>query len=81
MRSLGVHVDKMLQALFLALLPGVIAIGVLIADQGTLRASDNLFYIIKGIGIMIMVGIDKKEFIYLGALLYVIIEYVMFVHG
>lgn len=80
-RALGVRVNTMLHALFLALLPCTIAIGVLIADQGTLTANDNLFYIIKGIGIMIMVGIDKKEFIYLGALLYVIIEYVMFVLG
>jgi len=51
----------------------------LILNETNLRASDGLFYLIKGIGIMILVGVAKKEYMYLGALLYVFIEYLLFI--
>lgn len=78
-RSLGIKVNSMLHVLFMAFIPCFIALGVLIANEGTLRASDNMFYMIKGLGIMIVVGVEKKQYIFLGALAYVILEYLMFI--
>ncbi|MDR0369441.1 MAG: hypothetical protein LBH96_02675, partial [Candidatus Peribacteria bacterium] len=44
-----------------------------------LRASDGLFYMIKAMGIMILVGTARRERIFAGALLYVLVEYLLFI--
>lgn len=78
-RSLGVRVWRMLTILMSAVLPIVVTLGVIIANEWAIKPSDNLFYLIKGIGIMIMVGMDKRQYVYLGALIYVVIEYLLFI--
>lgn len=78
-RALWVNTNSMLQKLFMLFLPCLLLIGFVIANESTLRASDNLFYLIKWIGIMIMVWLEKKELIYVGALLYVVMEYLLFI--
>jgi len=78
-RWLGVPTMKILQWLFGFFLLLLLANSFLILNETNLRASDGLFYLIKGIGIMILVGVAKKEYMYLGALLYVFIEYLLFI--
>ncbi len=78
-RAIGINTFRMIQSFLLSYLPFLIGLGLLIANQSSLRPSDNLFYIIKGIGIMIMVWLDKREYVYAAALVYVILEYVLFI--
>jgi branched-subunit amino acid ABC-type transport system permease component len=78
-RSLWVRIDRMLTILMSALLPCMVLIGVIVANEWAIKPSDNLFYLIKWIGIMIMVWVEKKQYVYLWALIYVIIEYILFI--
>ncbi len=73
-RALGVRTNRMIQNLLMIMLPGLVALGAIIANEWAMKASDNLFYIIKGVGIVIMGGLEKREYIFLGDLLYVIRE-------
>jgi branched-subunit amino acid ABC-type transport system permease component len=78
-RSLGVRVNRMLVILMSAILPCLAMLGIIVANEWAIKPSDNLFYLIKWIGIMIMVGVEKKQYVYLGALIYVAIEYLLFI--
>jgi branched-subunit amino acid ABC-type transport system permease component len=78
-RSLGVRVNRMLILLMSAMLPCLVMLWVIVANEWAIKPSDNLFYLIKWIGIMIMVGVEKKQYVYLGALVYVTIEYLLFI--
>jgi branched-subunit amino acid ABC-type transport system permease component len=78
-RALGVRVNHLFHIAFTCLFPVVIGIGVMIANESAIKPSDNLFYLIKAIGIMILVGVEKKQYIYLGTLLYVTLEYILFI--
>jgi len=53
--------------------------GFLILVFWNIRSSDHIFYLFKGIGIMILVGITKIEYVFVWALLYVLLEYVLFI--
>ena len=78
-RGLWIRTNKTLQIVFILLLFLLLWAVVLILNESSIRASDGIFYIIKWIGIMILVGISKKEYMFLGALLYVLIEYLLFI--
>ena len=78
-RGLGVSTDKILQYTFAWLFTLMIACSFLLLNESNLKAWDGIFYMIKGIWIMILVWVAKKEYMYLGALLYVVMEYVLFI--
>jgi len=78
-KSLGIKTDKILQLLFLWMLILLLAIAFIILNESNLRASDGMFYLIKWIWIMILVGISKKEYMFFWALLYVLMEYLLFI--
>lgn len=78
-RSLGININRMMTIMMSAFLPILITIGVIIANEWALKPSDNMFYLIKWIGIMIMVWVEKKQYIYLWSLIYVTIEYLLFI--
>ncbi|MCF7834643.1 hypothetical protein K9M48_01110 [Candidatus Gracilibacteria bacterium] len=78
-KSLGIKTNKILQILFLIMLILLIVVAFIILNEANIRASDGIFYLIKGIGIMILVGISKKEYMLFGALLYVLMEYLLFI--
>ncbi len=78
-QSLWIDVNLLLQCLFFFSLLLLMGASFLILHEWNLRGSDWLFYLIKGIGVMIIVGIHKKEFMFVGALLYVLVEYVLFI--
>jgi branched-subunit amino acid ABC-type transport system permease component len=56
-------------------------IAFILLTETSLRASDGLFYMIKALGVMILVGTARKEYLFLGALLYVAVEYLLFIVG
>lgn len=78
-RTLGISTNTMIHVLCSLFFVGIIWLGLLIAQQWAIKPSDNLFYSLKGIGIMILVGTEKRQYIYLWALLYVLVEYLLFV--
>lgn len=78
-RSLGIKSNKILQLLFLWMLILLLIIAFIILNESNLRASDWIFYLIKWIWIMILVWISKKEYMLFGALLYVLMEYLLFI--
>ena len=78
-QSLGIRSNKILQFLFLGMLMLLLVIAFIILNEANLRWSDGIFYLIKGIWIMILVGISKKEYMLFGALLYVVMEYLLFI--
>jgi len=51
----------------------------LILVFGNIRSSDHIFYLFKWIWIMILVWITKIEYVFIGALLYVLLEYILFI--
>lgn len=78
-RTLGISVHSMLHLLFSLFFLLSIGLAVLIAQQWAIRPSDHLFYMIKWLGIMILVWVEKRQYVYIGALLYVIVEYLLFI--
>lgn len=78
-RGLGVNTSKILQITFFCLLLLLLACSFLLLNESNLRAGDGIFYMIKWIWIMILVWIAKKEYMFFGALLYVLIEYLLFI--
>lgn len=78
-RSIWIRSIRLLQSyssLSLLLIAGV---SFILLNQSSIRSSDNLFYLIKGVGIMILVGVSKQEYMIVGAFLYVLLEYFLFV--
>lgn len=51
----------------------------MILIEWNMRSSDALFYLIKWVGIMILVWIKKIEYVFIWSLLYVFIEYLLFI--
>jgi hypothetical protein len=45
-----------------------------------MKPGDGFFYLIKGLGISILVGFSQKQWVCIGALLYVLLEYLFFIH-
>jgi len=78
-RGLGVNTSKILQITFFCLLILLLSCSFLLLNESNLRAGDGIFYMIKWIWIMILVWITKKEYMFFGALLYVLIEYLLFI--
>jgi branched-subunit amino acid ABC-type transport system permease component len=78
-RSLGINVNRMFTIFASIAIPFLILLWIIIANEWTLRPTDNLFYLIKGLGIMIMVWVEKKEYMYLWAWIYVFVEYLLFI--
>lgn len=78
-KSLGIRSNVIVQILFMWMLLLLLMIAFVILNETTLRASDGIFYLIKWIWIMILVGISKKEYMLFGALLYVAMEYFLFI--
>ena len=78
-KSLGIKVNVTLQWLFMGMLILLLVMAFIILNEANLRASDGIFYLIKWIWIMILVGISKKEYMLFGALLYVLMEYLLFI--
>lgn len=78
-RALGIRVNHLLNLLSALLFPLIVSIGILIANESAIKPSDNLFYFIKAVGIMILVGTEKKQYMFVWALLYVTLEYLCFV--
>jgi branched-chain amino acid transport system permease protein len=81
MRGLGIQTTKFLQGIFAGMLVLLFALAFLLLTETSLRASDGLFYMIKALGIMILVGTARKEYLFLGAILYVLVEYLLFIVG
>ncbi len=78
-RGMGVSVRKFSLLMWLALCGLLFLVAWVLLNESSLKAGDGFFYMIKGLGIMILAGIEKKEYLYLTALLYVIVEYLLFV--
>lgn len=78
-RGLGISTKIILQILFIIFLLLLLFATFLVLKNSALRASDWIFYMIKGIWIMILVGITKKEYMFFGALIYVLVEYLLFI--
>lgn len=78
-RSLGVPTKQIVQWLFFILFLVLAGVATMILIEGNMRASDALFYMIKWIGIMILVGVSQKQRIIRWALIYVLLEYLMFI--
>jgi branched-chain amino acid transport system permease protein len=80
-RGLGIQTTLFLQGVFMILLVLLFGIAFLLLTETSLRASDGLFYMIKALGIMVLVGTARKEYLFVGALLYVLVEYLLFIVG
>lgn len=78
-KSLWIQTNKILQILFLSMLILLVVIAFIILNEANLRSSDGIFYLIKWIWIMILVWISNKEYMLFGALLYVLVEYLLFI--
>lgn len=71
---------KIIQFFFIFLFFLLIGMSGLLLYHSSIKMQDGLFFIIKGMGIMIFVGLEKKEYLFLGALLYVLLEYFLFIN-
>lgn len=78
-QSLGIPSGTYRHVLYIFWLAALFGISALILHTSGLKAVDGLFYLLKGLAIMILVGIGNKKYIFLWALLYVFVEYVLFI--
>lgn len=78
-RGLWISTNKILQICFICMLLLLLFVCFLLLNESSLRAWDGIFYMIKGIWIMILVWITKKEYMFFGALIYVLVEYLLFI--
>lgn len=78
-RGLWVPTNKILQICFFWLFLLLLVVCFLLLNESSLRAWDGIFYMIKWIWIMILVWIEKKEYMFFGALIYVLVEYLLFI--
>ena len=78
-KSLGIQSTRLLQYFFGCWLILLMRNAFMILNKTNLKWTDGLFYIIKWIWIMILVGIGKKEYMFIGALIYVVAEYLLFI--
>lgn len=78
-QSLWLRTNRLLYCVFAIFLVLLIWSATLFLTKSAIKPSDGIFFLLKAIGIMIMVGISKKEYMFIGALLYVILEYLFFI--
>lgn len=79
-RALGIKRAKVVQLFFAFFFVLIVLMSWVLLYHSSMRMQDGLFYMIKGMGIMILVGLARKEYLFLGALLYVLAEYLLFVN-
>ena len=77
--SLGIRVGRLQNITFFTLLIILALVAGLILVKSNIRSSDAIFYLIKWIGISILVWFSQKQWVFIGALLYVLLEYAMFI--
>ena len=58
----------------------MLLIAYLIINTGSIRMQDGFYYMLKWIWIMMLVGLSRREWLFLWALIYVLIEYFLFVN-
>lgn len=78
-QSLWIRVNKTLYWLFFVLFLVLVGVACMVLVEWNMRATDSLFYAIKGIWIMILVWVAQKQYMLWWALLYVLLEYLMFI--
>ena len=78
-RSLGINTSILLHSLFFVLFVLLWVTAFFILTEGNMKSTDAIFYLIKWIWIAILVGFTNKQYTFVGALLYVILEYLMFI--
>lgn len=78
-KSLWVNINVFFNYYLIFLITLMILISYLNILSSNIKISDDVFFLLKWIWIMILVWISKLEYIYLWALLYVITEYVLFI--
>lgn len=79
-RSLGIRVQYLQYSTFFLLLLLLVLVAWLVLVESTMKPGDGFFYLIKGLGISILVGFSQKQWVCIGALLYVLLEYLFFIH-
>ena len=78
-QSLGISLHLYRHVLYMFWFSLFFAVGFLLLHTSGVKAVDGLFYLLKGLAIMIMVGISRKQYIFVGTLIYVLIEYLLFI--
>jgi branched-subunit amino acid ABC-type transport system permease component len=78
--SLWIRVYRLQYILFIILLIILVLVAWLVLVESTMRPSDSLFYLIKGIGISILVWFSQKQRVFVWAMLYVLVEYFFFIY-
>lgn len=77
--SLWISVPRLQYRTFFFLFFVLALLAWLVLVETQMRATDSFFYLIKGIGIAILVWFWQKQWIFIWALAYVVLEYIMFV--
>ena len=75
---LWIKKDKIIQIWFILLFLIIVLLWYILIINWSIKMQSWLFYVIKWIWIMLLVWLAKKEWIFLWALIYVIIEYILF---
>lgn len=76
---LWINADYHIQMHSIFLFIIMLLIAYLIINTGSIRMQDGFYYMLKWIWIMMLVGLSRKEWLLLWALIYVLIEYFLFV--
>jgi len=79
MRSLGVTSHKLQQRTFWAMLVILALVAILVLAEWNMRWSDSIFYFLKWIWISILVWFGNKKWVFIGAFIYVLLEYLIFI--
>lgn len=79
LRSIWYRYKNMLLQLMVWIVTFTGMMGIFLVHNQALRASDSFFYLLKALGIAILVWQGKSWYIFVWTLLYVVIEYALFV--
>ena len=78
-KSFWINISKFLFPYFLFLLFVWFFVSYINLTNNTMKPIDWIFYLLKGVWIMVLVWITKIEYSFIWALIYVIFEYILFI--
>lgn len=78
-KVLGLNTTLIGVIVWLAALILLLFVSYLLLSNGNIRAGDWFFYLIKALGILLLVGVASNHYVLIGALLYTVLEYSLFV--
>lgn len=78
-KALGIHTKKYIHFFSVFCLLLLVVLSCILLSKSGLRANDGMYYNIKWVGMLILIGAGRLHHVWIGALIYTLLEYGLFV--